>query len=122
MPIEPELPAMVAASQIGRFTGLLYHYVAPVRTYITDAMNIILLIAGEQQRFIEIILQKSKRVTIARFGHQIRITYKLPAAGKQFFPGLFKYRGICIKISMQCFGPGNIRIYIKTRHAAKLIR
>jgi hypothetical protein len=122
MAIEAKLPAMVPAPQVSGFTGFLYNKRTAVRAYITDTMKGVLLIACQKQGLIEIIFKQGKRVTAARFRYHSGITYKLPTAGKQLLFGLLKNRLIGIKIGMQCFGQGNVPVYIKTRHAQKLIR
>jgi hypothetical protein len=80
-------------------------------------MKVILPVAREQQGLIEIIFKQGERMTSSRLACQTCITYKLPTAGKQLFFRQLKDGRIGIKIGMQRFSPGNISIYIKTRHA-----
>ena len=55
--LEGEASAVVFAAQVVQFAGFIHHQVAAVCAGVAQAINVILFVAGQQQRFGQIVGQ-----------------------------------------------------------------
>ena len=114
--IQPENPSMIAAPKVGQFTGLTNQYGTPMRANIAETMDFLFIVPGEEQWFIQVILEQREGITLPGFLYHPVICNKLPALRKYFFPGFLEIPAVSVKFGTECFGLCNIWMHVKCKH------
>src|SRR5205085_7004310 len=90
--------SMILASQVIDLACIFNDEVSAMRTHVGETMKLTFLVARQQYRFVEIILENMNWCYPACFAYLVGIAYKLPALRKDLFLRLFQILCFVVEI------------------------